>query len=739
MFFTAGLLPWVAAAAQPAAAPSPAPAVAAVDAPTRTVTLSFRDLGLYGPAELRGLEGVTTVPIGIRQDQIVVAAKLRLRYMYSPALLPDLSHIRVRLNEEAQGVVPLPKEQAGREVETELALDPRYFSDYNSLRFDFIGHYSRDCEDEHHSSLWASISERSVLELTVRQLDLRRDLALLPAPFFDYRDNRRVVVPLVLPAKPDVAVIRSAGVVASWFGALADYRGARFPVSMDGAPHGNALIFATNTQQPAGFHFDPVDKPTLRLLDDPADPSAERLLLMGRDDEQLAQAAEALVHGDAVLTGPAATVVAIHPDERRAAYDAPRWLRTDRKVRFAELVESIDELQAVGISPPVLRVNLRLPPDLSSWTNGGVPVDLRFRYSAPAERDNSTLSIGINEHFIRAFHLRPEAQEGDVNHVLVPLLGDTAVQGQGELMIPAFQLGSNNQMQFQFAIESHKRNLCTDALSSIAREAIDGDSTIDLSGYFHYAAMPDLALFANAGFPFTKFADLATTAIVLPENPDRGDLEELYFLLGQMGRSTGIAATRFQLIFPADVDKAADADLLVLGGHGDSALLSRWGKNLSLILGPDSRRLTASERARLLLPGEIRREKPASHGRDLTVSAPGSLAALMGFESPLKSGRSVIALAATDSAAQSALLTALEDNGRVKYVRGDLAIVRGDEVQSFRGEPVYYVGELSWWLRIWYVLSRHPVLVLLITILAVMILASALFGFMRRVSHSRTN
>ena len=37
-------------------------------------------------------------------------------------------------------------------------------------------------------------------------------------------------LPFVLQASPDSATLRSAGVLASWFGALADYRHARFPV-----------------------------------------------------------------------------------------------------------------------------------------------------------------------------------------------------------------------------------------------------------------------------------------------------------------------------------------------------------------------------------------------------------------------------------------------------------------------------------------------------------------------------
>jgi hypothetical protein len=39
---------------------------------------------------------------------------------------------------------------------------------------------------------------------------------------------------------------------------------------------------------------------------------------------------------------------------------------------------------------------------------------------------------------------------------------------------------------------------------------IGDDSTIDFSKYYHFIAMPDLRVFANAGFPYSRMADLPT-------------------------------------------------------------------------------------------------------------------------------------------------------------------------------------------------------------------------------------
>ena len=180
---------------------------APAEAPTHEVKLSFAQLG-SGPIELHGVQAIGGINVGSRMDQVIVAAKLRLHMTYSPSMLPDLSHLRVSLNGQVLAAVALPREQAGREIEREIVLDPRYFSDYNQIRFDLIGHYTLECEDPQHSSLWATLSPRSELELTVRPLELRNDLALLPVPFFDRRDNRRLTLPVVLPPQPSRAMLR---------------------------------------------------------------------------------------------------------------------------------------------------------------------------------------------------------------------------------------------------------------------------------------------------------------------------------------------------------------------------------------------------------------------------------------------------------------------------------------------------------------------------------------------------
>lgn len=146
-------------------------------------------------------------------------ATLKLKYSFSPALIPELSHIKVLINEEVIDTIPLPKDQAGKEQSREIELDARYITSSNSLRFQLVGHYTMECEDPLHSSIWASISNKSQLILWTQKINLPTELSLLPEPFFDKNDTARLNLPFVIEESPGKGAIEAAGILATWFSA----------------------------------------------------------------------------------------------------------------------------------------------------------------------------------------------------------------------------------------------------------------------------------------------------------------------------------------------------------------------------------------------------------------------------------------------------------------------------------------------------------------------------------------
>lgn len=75
--------------------------------------------------------------------------------------------------------------------------------------------------------------------------------------------------------------------------------------------------------------------------------------------------------------------------------------------------------------------------------------------------------------------------------------------------------------------------------------------------------MPNLAAYANSGFPFTRVPDLAQTSIILPNQPSTADIEVFLTSVGRISASTGYPGTRFQLL-RANANKAGDTDILIV-------------------------------------------------------------------------------------------------------------------------------------------------------------------------------
>src|SRR5579859_2973804 len=160
----------------PAQSPALSPAGSPAASPaTRELKVTFAEMGAESIA-LHGVQSSAGVNLGVRRDEVVVGAVMHLRLAYSPSLLQDLSHLRITLNGQTTAALPLTKSDGGHEITRTVDLDPRYFTDYNQIRLDLIGHYSLECEDPEHSSIWATIGGASDITLTLRPIELRDDL-----------------------------------------------------------------------------------------------------------------------------------------------------------------------------------------------------------------------------------------------------------------------------------------------------------------------------------------------------------------------------------------------------------------------------------------------------------------------------------------------------------------------------------------------------------------------------------
>lgn len=721
-------------AATPAVAAAP---VVVEDSPDRDVKLTFAQIAPPpGSMVLRGSNPNGSIEFGMRSDEVVSKALLNLTYTPSPSLLPVTSQLKVYLNDELMGVLPVTKEQLGQKVTAQVAVDPLYITDFNRVRLEFIGHYRDVCENPANNTVWLDVARNSTLDLTYQSLKVRNDLSHFPVPFFDSRDNRPLNLPMIFASSPSLQKLQAAGIIASWFGAKAGWRGQTFPVLYNSLPDRNAIVFATNDNRPDFLRdHPPVKAPTVEMIDHPTNPYMKLLVVFGRDDKDLLQAAQGISAGNILFRGDSVTVNEVTPLLARAPYDAPNWVRTDRPVTFGELKTYEQQLQSTGLEPASINLSLNLPPDLYLMRSTGIDMDLKYRYTMPPVKDSSRMDISLNNQFLQSFSLNSTQ---DVNKLMLrlPIL-QGLLDGKNDVSIPALRLGAMNQLRFDFQYTNPMPGGTVDncvTFQPVQNHVVIGDdSTIDFSHYYHFLPMPDLRTFANAGFPFTRMADLSDTVIVMPKTPSEAQVSTLLNAVGVIGGQTGLAGAKMTIVDEGGQIQDKDADLLLIGSIPQKL---KDDKHIDLLVDATQSwvktPLRHNDLPSIYLDTD---DRQASVQTGITSSGP--MAAVVGFESPYHKQRSVVALLADSATGYNLLNNALNDSGKRAAMFGSVSVIRESGVSSLRVGDIYYVGHLPWFERVWFALSNHPVLLAIFAAISIVLLAWVLWRLLRIISRRR--
>jgi hypothetical protein len=677
-------------------------AVAALSAagaePVTARKTPFSQLGAREALQMRGAGGSATLDFGARSDELVTRAALRIRYSWSPALDPAASHIRVIVNGETVGALPLLSVTPATPAERVVDIDPRLLVGFNKATFTLVATKAEGgAADPERPGLWAEVSTSSELDLQLRPLVPADDLAILPEPFFDKHDSRRVIVPFVFAAKPTAATLRAAAVAASWLGNLARWRGARFPVSFDTPAAGHAIAFATNGARPAFLSTVPPAKgPELRLMNHP-DGHSKLLAVLGRDEADLKAAVDALAIGGLAMSGPSVQVKKVEDKAPLAPYEAPAWVPMDRAARLGDFLEWAQQLEAAGRAPDLepVRVELRVPPDLATWRGPGAPLALKVQYTPPACITDGTLDVSVNDELLQTLALR---------------IANEPIIETKELFIPFYRLRPRSELKFAFHFAAKDEPQCRGAGAPILKASVLPESTLDVSGFPHYARLPNLAWFAALGYPFTRRADLSETVVVLPEPASAADIEAMLALMARAGEATGYPATRVRIASPKDAAALEGVDLLVIGASPQQALLDQWGERVPATLAGSVRRVSQSSARVDGVFDWLGMGAPAdtSVAREVAFEGIGPVAALYGFESPVSSGRSVIAVTALAPDQLDHVIDALDDRLMRREVKGSAAFIVNGKVESVLVGPTYHVGRLPPWTGGGYWLSQHP-------------------------------
>jgi cellulose synthase (UDP-forming) len=700
---------------------------------------TLADLGVPDTIVLRGVDAYHTVYFSLPQTQIVKTATMKLQYHFSPGLIPSLSHLKVSLNGTLFATLPVtlkptppgPADPNGARsensalIEATLTLPAEMLVRDNQLTFEFVGHYTMECEDPSHTTLWSHVDATSTLELAGTLLPLKDDLKLLPLPFYDSKVNLHPSIPIAFFGQPSPRALQAAGIVSSWFGVLTDSRAVRFPVSLGTIPAGNAIVIAENSADlPPSLRAGGASGPTVTMRPNPSDPYSKVLVLTGDNSDDLLTAALGLSLQRDLLSGDSARIASLKMPAIREPDDAPRWLSTDRNTPVGEIAQTGD-LQGDGSVP--MRIYMRVPPDLYYGQQQNLSFHLGYRYNGIPISNESSMQVYMNDAYISS----------------TPLPHTENASAQLETVVPV-PVGNmrpfSNTFMSQFIFLLAKKGKCQDTAPYNMKAAILKDSYLDIKDIPHWTGLPNLEIFANAGYPFTRRADLSDTTVVLPGSPAADEIETYLTLMGHFGSQTGYPVTNVSVTDADGMKTDGRKDYLVIGTVDDSPALTKLNPSLPVVVDGSGLHIQDTQGFFASLQHAWWKVRSSDHIQSGQLETAGGLPDVLieGMEWPTRSGRSVVMVALRDHAVVPNFLSVFLKTSQSSDISQSVSVLHGRRFSSYRiGNDVYYVGSLSLWTRLNLFFSQFQWAMVLGTVIVCFLLATMVRASLRHRARVR--
>jgi cellulose synthase (UDP-forming) len=299
----------------------------------------------------------------------------------------------------------------------------------------------------------------------------------------------------------------------------------------------------------------------------------------------------------------------------------------------------------------------------------------------------------------------------------------------------------SNSLSFDFTFQLLKKSNCQDTTPINMQGAILRDTYLDLRGYPHYAPMPNLEIFANAGFPFTRFADLGGTTVVLPSTPTEQEIEMFVTLMGHFSRQTGFPALRVTVAGADTMQNGAATDFLVLGTGDDQPGFDKIVNSLPVALL--NGKIQVHDTQGFFAPlhhawWKVQSEEHNESGDLIATGTPDAV--IEGIESPYDrlGSKSIVAIHLKDATTFEPFMKTLLYVQQASDIQGSVSMLLGTRFQSFRvGASIYHVGTLPWWTRLTLWFMEVPWLAAVVVLILAFLLAIWTRQWLRQKARAR--
>jgi len=670
-------------------------------------TIVLKDMGLVKGVEMQGPHGYATVSFVLPHSLVPRRATLRLLYQFDPSIAGHPAVLKIALNGTTiSTMAPNDVSQAIEGFsEKDIAIPGEILLRNNVLTFEFNSGAMATPEKSRKPVALCSISPSTVLDVRGDKLPWENDLSQLPLPFFDSDLQTSTTVPIVFLSNPGPRVLEAAGSVALWLGMQAGAKPVRFTVSVGKVPAGNAIVMsASRTTLPVELQVPPGNGPLLALRHNPSDADSNVLVIAGNDDQQLLMAARTVAlsrkaTGDAKSTGQqlrgdTMQLAELALPAARDRDDAPKWMPLSKAAPL--LACNAGQAASTDGSTPV-PVYFHLRPDLFYGEKQTLPFHLHYRYNALSIAAGSALRIVLNGTLISE----------------VPLMtGSGFLDLERQILLPVAALRPfGNTMLFNFDFIPARPDTGVSAPSEVLQGSVLCNTSLDTQGLASWAEMPNLQLFADAGYPFTRAADLSDTTVILPATPSVEEVSLYLHLVAYFGQQTGYPALRVTVEGP-DAVIGDGRNYLVLGTVANQQVLNELDSLLPLTLDSNGVHVKPRNGYRSILADAEAKISQfwskftgAPTQEDMPTNTGGMPGALIEeIQSPASANHSVVIIALEDDASADMFASALLDRSHSGDISGSASLLRNGKFESYKmNASTYHVGNISWYarMRIW--------------------------------------
>jgi hypothetical protein len=734
---------------------------------SKSNTYTLKEIGTNSPVLLQGLEARYDHLLNVRSDEIALGVKLKLQFYFSKYLL-DNSELEILVNDQSVKKIKLDGARGNQLTTDEIEIPYQILTANNLITYKFLGHYTNNCEDPRDPRLWLVLGNKSQFDFTTSQFATQNDLSAFPVPFIDPDQQAPSVIPFVFAGSPDKNTLEAAGILSSFMGASGYQQKIKFKSVFNKIPAtGNAIIFVSDPEYLINLNFKKISpEPSLAIIDNPFDKLGKLLLVMGSNGSAHKTSVLNLIDKKRLLTGDYIQLNDGVPKfPKRVPYDAPAWVQTNKPIKISDIsgAPTGDNLKVANYGSTVIPLDLPLPPDLYHIKGStGIKVDLKFAFSLPDSTKGESASLGISDdqRFVRDFTLTSQENspfgrlKSYFNNKLAYYINlgkssadsdesesrvDQVKEKRIKFEVPIFPNQSDLKLRAFFNYKYPQDLECVASTPiPLTQKMLLPSSSIDVSHVSHFIEMPNLSVFAQKGFPFTRLADLSETGVILNKNFNEQSISTYLTMMGFLGSKTHYPALKVQVALDDQINELRNKDLLIIDENNSSKVLRNW----SIPADQNSYSLSLSKMTEKLFNklGSMFDSKTVEVEESAVTSGDtnAGLGKIIGFESPLKSHKSVVLLKGTSDFdfenIQNALLSPADFKNPIE---GTNALIYDDKINTFDHGDYYDVGSLNFIEFIYWTLVKFPILFILVGILSVIAVAMIIFSTLKAKAPDR--